>query len=320
MLHGISVDTKYLFRVSESLRVAELATQLLALSKPLAAFDMPLLDSYGATLSQDIYQGDRLALRSGSRIRSTQIGLAASLGLDHLPTRPQPRVVVISAGDDLVEPGKVLGSGEEFEVNSWLLTTAMKEAGAVGYRVTTIPETEDSLKDVVEDQLVRADLIVICGESHDESFDLIFGVLSRLGDVKSVTPNIEGSGRHAFGTIGPDKTPVVALPGDPISAYISNELFIRPMIRNMMGLYDIHRPITRATLTNDVASESGKHAFIRAILSTDNPNRRLVTALPNQDDLIGLSDATGLIVMSEEATSYKAGEEVEVLMLERRFN
>jgi molybdopterin biosynthesis enzyme len=306
--------------VSESLRVAELATQLLALSKPLAAFDMPLLDSHGATLAQDIYQGDRLALRSGSRIRSTQIGLAASLGLDHLPTRPQPRVVVISAGDDLVEPGKDLGSGEEFEVNSWLLTTAMKEAGAVGYRVTTIPETEDSLKDVVEDQLVRADLIVICGESHDESFDLIFGVLSRLGDVKNVTPNIEGSGRHAFGTIGPDKTPVVALPGDPISAYISNELFIRPMIRNMMGLYDIHRPITRATLTNDVASESGKHAFIRAILSTDNPSRRLVTALPNQDDLIGLSDATGLIVMSEEATSYKAGEEVEVLMLERRFN
>lgn len=306
--------------MSENVRVAELAAQLLALSRPLAAFDMPLLDSHGATLAEDIYQGDRLALRSGSRIRATQIGLAASLGLDHLPTRPQPRVVVISAGDDLVEPGRDLGSGEEFEVNSWLLTTAMKEAGAVGYRVTTIPETEDSLKDVVEDQLVRADLIVICGESHDESFDLIFGVLSRLGEVRSVTPNIEGSGRHAFGTIGPDKTPVVALPGDPISAYISNELFIRPMIRNMMGLYDIHRPITRATLTNDVASDSGKHAFIRAVLSTDNPNRRLVTALPNQDDLIGLSDATGLIVMSEEATSYKAGEEVDVLMLERRFN
>lgn len=306
--------------MSESIRVADLAAQLLALSKPLAAFDMPLLDSHGATLAEDVYQGDRLALRSGSRIRSTQIGLAASLGLDHLPTRPQPRVVVISAGDDLVEPGKPLNSGDEFEVNSWLLTTAVKEAGAVGYRVTTIPETEDSLKDVVEDQLVRADLIVICGESHDESFDLIYGVLSRLGEVKGVTPNIEGSGRHAFGTIGPDKTPVVALPGDPISAYISTELFIRPMIRNMMGLYDIHRPITRATLTNDVASDAGKHAFIRAILSTDNPNRRLVTALPNQDDLIGLSDATGLIVMSEEVTSYKAGEEVDVLLLERRFN
>jgi molybdopterin biosynthesis enzyme len=307
--------------VSENIRVADLAAELLALSKPLAAFDMPLLDSHGATLAEDVFQGDRIALRSGSRIRSTQIGLAASLGRDHLPTRPQPRVVIISAGDDLIEPGKGSPSeGEEFEVNSWLLTTAVKEAGAVGYRVTTIPETPDALKDVVEDQLVRADLIVICGESHDESFDLIFGVLARLGEVKSVTPNIEGSGRHAFGTIGPDKTPVVALPGDPISAYISTELFIRPMIRNMMGLYDIHRPIARATLTNDVASDAGKHAFIRATLSTDNPNRRLVTALENQGDLIGLSDATGLIVMNEERTEFKAGEEVDVLLLERRFN
>ena len=307
--------------MSENIRVADLAAELLALSKPLAAFDMPLLDSHGATLAEDVFQGDRIALCSGSRIRSTQIGLAASLGRDHLPTRPQPRVVIISAGDDLIEPGKGSPSeGEEFEVNSWLLTTAVKEAGAVGYRVTTIPETPDALKDVVEDQLVRADLIVICGESHDESFDLIFGVLARLGEVKSVTPNIEGSGRHAFGTIGPDKTPVVALPGDPISAYISTELFIRPMIRNMMGLYDIHRPIARATLTNDVASDAGKHAFIRATLSTDNPNRRLVTALENQGDLIGLSDATGLIVMNEERTEFKAGEEVDVLLLERRFN
>ena len=307
--------------MNENIRVAELATELLALSKPLAEFDMPLLDSHGATLAQDVMQGDRLALRAGSRIRSTQIGLAASLGRDHLPTRPQPRVVVVSAGDDLVEPGKgEPDENEEYEVNSWLLTTAVKEAGAVGYRVTTIPETPDALKDVIEDQLVRADLIVICGESHDESFDLIFGVLNRLGEVKSVIPNIEGSGRHAFGTIGPDKTPVVVLPGDPISAYISNELFIRPMIRNMMGLYDIHRPIARATLTNDVASEAGKHAFIRATLSSDNPNRRLVTALENQGDLIGLSDATGLIVMNEERTELKSGEEVDVLLLERRFN
>ena len=90
--------------MSESIRVAELAAQLLALSKPLSAFDMPLLDSHGATLAQDIYSGDRVVLRAGSRIRATQIGLAASLGMDHLPTRPQPRVVVISAGDDLVEP------------------------------------------------------------------------------------------------------------------------------------------------------------------------------------------------------------------------
>jgi len=306
--------------MSETMKVAELATELLALAKPLAAFDMPLLDAHGATLALDVSSGDRVVMKAGSRIRSTQIGLAASLGLDHLPTRPQPRVVVISAGDDLVEPGSQLRDGEdEFEANSWLLTTAVKEAGAVGYRVHTIPETAERLKDVVEDQLVRADLIVICGESHDESFDLIYSVLKQLGSVREVAPTIEGTGRHAFGTIGPDQTPVVALPGESIFAYISTELFIRPMIRNMMGLYDIYRPVIKATLTNDVASESGRHAFVRGILSTDNPQRRLITAIENQGDLVGLSDATGLIVIPENSAGARAGEEVDVLVLERRF-
>ena len=307
--------------MSETIKVADLAAELLALAKPLAAFEMPLLDSHGATLALDVSSGERVVMKSGSRIRSTQIGLAASLGLDHLPTRPQPRVVVVSVGDDLVEPGSPLRDGEdEFETNSWLLTTAVKEAGAVGYRVHTIPERAEALKDVVEDQLVRADLLVICGESHDESFDLIHTVLSQLGNLREVSLLIEGTGRHAFGAIGPDKTPVVALPGDPIFAYISTELFIRPMIRNMMGLYDIHRPVIKATLTNDVASESGRHSFIRGILSTDNPSRRLITAIENQDDLVGLSDATGLIVIPESSSGARAGEEVDVLVLERRFN
>ena len=305
--------------MSETIKVGELATALLALAKPISSFDMPLLDSHGATLAEDVVVDGTALLRAGVRIRSTQIGLAASLGLDRLPTRPQPRVVVISAGADLVEPGQKLTSeADEYETNSWLLTTAMKEAGVVSYRVHTIPKNSEELRDVVEDQLVRSDLIVICGESHDESFDLIFGVLKSLGEVQEVLPNIEGSGRHAFGTIGPDKTPVVALPGDPIAAYISTELFIRPMARSMMGLHDIHRPVITARLTNDVASTSGMHSFIRAVVTSDAP--RQVTAIENQSALVSLSDATGLIIMNEDETIKKSGSEVEVLLLERRFN
>ena len=307
--------------MSETIKVADFAAALLQLAKPLTSFDMPLLDAHGATLAEDVYAGERVVLKSGSRIRATQIGLAASLGLDHLPTRPQPRVVVISAGADLVEPGEVLASeNEEYEANSWLLTTAMKEAGAVGYRVHTIPETSDSLKSVIEDQLVRADLIVICGESHDESFELIFSVLQSLGEVSAVQPLIEGSGRHAYGTIGPDRTPVVALPGDPIAAYISSELFIRPMVRNMMGLHDIHRPVTKARLENEIESELGMHTFIRAALSAEKEGKRAVTALESQGDLATLSDATGLIIVNDATGNVARGSEVEVLIIERRFN
>jgi len=309
--------------MAESLRVGEFAQELLQLAQPIEPFEMPLLDAHGATLANDVFAGDRLVLRAGSRIRSTQIGLAASIGLDRLPTRPQPRVVVISAGSDLVEPGSPLqGSDDEFETNSWLLTTAMKEAGAVAYRVHMIPENETSLKAIVEDQLVRADLVVISGESHDDSYPLITNVLKSIGEIREIDPRIEVSGLHNFGTIGPDKTPVVTLPGDPIAAYISCELFIRPMIRQMMGLHDLFRPVQRAILTNSVESEPGKTSFLRAQLeaqleATLEGNK--VTVANNQAELVGLSDANCLVVIGEDVTSLNAGAEVDVMMLERRY-
>lgn len=304
----------------EELRVGEFSQALLQLAQPIEPFEMPLLDAHGATLANDVFAGERLVLRAGSRIRSTQIGLAASIGLDRLPTRPQPRVVVISAGGDLVEPGQRLRDAEdEFETNSWLLTTAMKEAGAVAFRVHMIPSDESELKAIIEDQLVRADLIVISGESHDESFALITRALKSLGEIRELHPKIEASGLHNFGTIGPDKTPVVTLPGDPIAAYISCELFIRPMIRQMMGLHDLYRPVQRAILTNDVTSEAGQTTFFRGMVAGNGLDGFRVNVMENQRDLVGLSDANCFVVIGEESMAVKAGTEVEVMLLERRY-
>jgi len=303
--------------MSEHTRVDEFLTSLLAICKPLESFEMPLLDAHGATLAADIYAGDRLVLREGTRIRSTQIGLAASIGRDHLPTRPHPRVVVLSAGPDLVEPGQALkNASDEYETNSWLLTTAVREVGAVGYRVHSIPDNEEQLQKVIEDQLVRADLIIISGERHDDSFDLITRTLSGLGDITTVDLAIEASGRHNFGTIGPDKTPVVTLPGDPISSYISFELFVRPMIRTMLGAATIHRPSVKAALEKPIASTEGVRSYIRAVLAEDGKS---VVPLENQDEQSTLSDANAFIAVSESDTSLKTGDQVTVVVLERRY-
>ena len=302
--------------MSERTKVDEFLTSLIAICKPLEAFDMPLLDAHGATLASDVYAGERLVLRAGARIRATQIGLAASIGLDHLPTRPHPRVVVLSAGPDLVEPGKSLTGDEEFETNSWLLTTAVRETGAIGYRVHSIPDDEEQLQRVIEDQLVRADLIIISGERQDDSFDLITRTLSKIGEITTVDLAVEASGRHNFGTIGPDKTPVVTLPGDPISAYISFELFIRPMIRTLLGAATIHRPSVKAKLEKPVASTSGMRSYIRAILSEDGSS---VMPLPSQDEQSTLSDANAFIALSEHDSEIGAGQEVTVVVLERRY-
>jgi len=303
--------------MSEHTRVDEFLTSLLAICKPLEPFEMPLLDAHGATLAEDIYTGERLVLRAGTRIRSTQIGLAASIGRDHLPTRPHPRVVVLSAGPDLVEPGQALNNAsDEYETNSWLLTTAVREVGAVAYRVHSIPDDEEQLQKVIEDQLVRADLIIISGERRDDSFDLISRTLAGLGAITTVDLAIEASGRHNFGTIGPDNTPVVTLPGDPIAAYISFELFVRPMIRTMLGAATIHRPSVKASLEKPIESTAGMRAYIRAILADDGKS---VMPLANQDEQSTLSDANAFIAISEGDTSLKTGDQVTVVVLERRY-
>jgi molybdopterin biosynthesis enzyme len=302
--------------MAEHTRVDEFLTSLLAICKPLDSFEMPLLDAHGATLSQDVFAGERLVMKAGSRIRSTQIGLAASIGLDHLPTRPHPRVVVMSAGPDLVEPGKTLKNDEEFETNSWMLTTAVREVGAVAYRVHSIPDDEAQLQNLIEDQLVRADLIIISGERHDDSFDLITRTISNMGEITTVEMAIEMSGRHNFGLIGPDKTPIITLPGDPIAAYISFELFVRPMIRTMLGAATIHRPSVKAKLEKAIESSEGMRSYIRAALSEDGKS---VTPLTHQEEISTLSDASAFIAVGEKDVNLKAGDEVNVVVLERRY-
>ena len=303
--------------MDEILTVEQLQERLLELAKPLAALDLPLLDSHGATLANDLLVDEQLAIKNGQQIGSTQIAFAASLGLDRLPARPHPRVVIISAGDDLVEPGsKLAKDDDEFESNSWFLTTFMREAGAHAFRVHTIPETAEQLKLVIEDQLVRSDLIVISGESKDESFDLITSVISQLGEIKVVTPNLNESGKHSYGLIGPDKTPVITLPGDPIANYLSAEIFVRPIILKMLAKTQIYRQSKKLKLSKALALTSDKASFVRAKFNKDGE----VTPLGNQESLTTLSDADCLIALPEKNKKLSAGDLVEILMINRVSN
>jgi molybdopterin biosynthesis enzyme len=192
----------------------------------------------------------------------------------------------------------------------------VREVGAIGYRVHSIPDDEEELLGVIEDQLVRADLIVISGERNDDSFDLITRTLAKMGEITTLDLAIENSGRHNFGQIGPDKTPVVTLPGDPINAYISFELFVRPMIRTMLGAATIHRPSVKAKLEKAITSTPGARSYVRAILSEDASS---VRALEIQDEISTLSDANSFIALSEKDEKIEAGTSVNVVVLERRY-
>ena len=297
----------------ERMRVDEFLTALLSVVRPLEAIELPLLDAHGATLSEDLFAAERLVLKAGTPIRSTTIGLAASLGLGQLPSRPQPRVVIISAGPDLIEPGNSISGSQEFETNSWQLTTMVREIGGVGYRVHSIPDNETELKDVVEDQLVRADLIVISGERHDDSFDLITRALSSIGDIKVVDLELANTGRFNFGVIGPDMTPVITLPGDPIAAYVAMQLFVRPMIRTMLGAREIYCPSVKAKLERDYQDNSDSRNYLLAQISEDNSS---VAIFAEQEDFVSLANANAMVSVNP-GEKLRAGDSVVTVVLPR---
>ena len=292
-------------------KVESYLKQLLLLAQPLAPLDLPLLDAHGATLASDIEVGTRRVLTGGSRIRSTHIGIAASVGLDHLPTHPHPRVVVISAGGDLTEPGEQLETAHFYEVNSWLLTTSVREAGAIGYRVHTIPTTSAQLRLLIEDQLVRADLIVIT--SGPESEEMTQAALTELGIISKIQIEMNPSGSHSFGLIGPDKTPVITLPTDPMTSFISFELFVRPMIRQMFGRKNILHPNLNAKLIDVVIFETGAQRYLPAILDLTH-SEKTVKALA----LENWADANSFIIVPAGVNNLAAGELVSVMNLELR--
>ena len=223
---------------------------------------------------------------------------------------------VLFTGDELVEPGQSLEHGQIFDANSWMLTAAAREAGAIAYRVPFVPDDPHRFTQVVEDQLVRADLVITSGGVSKGAYDIVKSVLGSLGDVHFDEVAMQPGKPQGYGTIGPDSTPIVSLPGNPVSSYVSFENFVRPVIRTMLGASTIHRPAVKARLEKGLSSTSGVRSYVRGILSEDGKS---VVPLGSQDEQATLSDANAFIAVPEGEGDVAAGSEVTVVVLERRY-
>ncbi|MFD0338216.1 gephyrin-like molybdotransferase Glp [Streptomyces sp. NPDC127117] len=270
----------------------------------------------------DVKPGD-LALSAGSVIGPPQIGLLAAIGRSTVKVRPRPRVVVISTGSELVQPGEELTGGRIYDSNSFALTAAAKDAGAIAYRVGAVTDDADTLRATIEDQLIRADIVVTTGGVSVGAYDVVKEALSSVGDEDEPGSGIDfrrlamQPGKpQGFGSIGPDHTPLLALPGNPVSSYISFELFVRPAIRALMGLKDVNRPTVRATLEADKAlsSPSGRRQFLRG---TYDAEAGTVTPVGGSGShlIAALAQSDALIVLPEDVTSAEPGTDTEVILL-----
>ena len=271
----------------------------------------------GITLAGSEVAAGETVLEAGTHLGSAQIGLAAGIGRARLIVRPRPRVVVLSTGNELVEPGAPVGPGQHPDANSLALTTACLEAGAIAYRVGIVRDDNRSLLDTLEDQLVRADLLVVSAGVSSSSYDAVREVLSRLGKVAFQDVAMTPGTMHGFGTIGPDSTPVFGLPGDALGAQVSFEAFVRPALRRMLGVTHLARPLVSARAGGDLTSPQGRRSFVRAWLEVKD-GAYVATPLAAASTLGGLSRANALAIVPEAVEHVATGSAVQVMMLERR--
>lgn len=280
---------------------------------------VPAAGQHIRTRGDDVEEGD-LLIEHGTVLGPRHLGLLAAVGRATVRCRPRPRVVVISTGSELREPGAPLGHDSIYDGNSFLLAAAARTAGAIAYRVGIVPDDPRTFTDALADQLVRADLVVTSGGVSQGDFDVVKEALSQLGTVWFGGVAMQPGKPQGFGTVGEDDTPIFTLPGNPVSAYVSFETFVLPAIRRMMGKTPYSRPLARARLTHPISSPEGKQQMVRGAYEVDRGGPFVAPVGGHGSHLIGdLATSNALIVVPPEVTGLSAGDMVQVLKLDEEF-
>jgi molybdopterin molybdotransferase len=268
---------------------------------------------------EDVRAGQTV-LEAGSRLGPAQLGMLAAVGRARALVRPKPRVVILSTGSELVEPGTTPGPGQISESNSFMLAAAAHQAGALAYRIGIVPDDPRTLLDTIEDQLIRADLVVTTGGVSVGAYDVVKDVLTRLGTVDFSTVAMQPGKPQGHGHVGPDETPIFTLPGNPVSAFVSFEVFVRPVIRRMLGAEPLHRPMVRAICLQGFDSPAGKRQYVRGRLEVQD-GRYAATPVGGQGSHLmgGLAQSNALLVVPEDVGRINEGDPVAVMVLERRL-
>ncbi|MCF4006770.1 molybdopterin molybdotransferase MoeA [Corynebacterium uropygiale] len=268
----------------------------------------------------DIQPGD-IAVSAGAVLGPAQIGLLAAVGHSKVLVYPKPRLSVISLGRELVDIDRDPGLGQVYDVNSYSLAAAGREAGADVHRYGIAVGEPRRLRDIIEAQLMRNEIIVISGAVGGAGGEELRRILKDLGGVDTTRVAMHPGSIQGFGVLGDNEVPVFLLPSNPVSALVVFEVFVRPLIRLCLGKRNANRRVVRARALNHVRSRAGRRGFVRARLMRDAETQDyLVEGLGGATGapahlLAGLSEANAMIRIPEDATEVRPGDVVDVLFL-----
>ncbi len=285
----------------------------------------------------------------GTKLRPMHIAVIAAAGRGMVLVRPRPRVVVLSTGSELAEPGTPIIPGRIWDSNSFMITAAAREAGCLAYRQAIVPDNPEQVLPAIEDQLVRADLMVTTGGvSMGGEYDVVKAALRTLGTIEFRKVAMQPGMPQGFGTVAlpasaaadgqapggllsrladrgevsetpvrpgeQDRVPIFTLPGNPVSAYVSFQIFVRPALGALQGYDGLGLETVKAEVTGPLHSPPGRRSFLRGVL--DRP-AGTVAPLTGQGShqVATLGKANALIVVPESVVQMAAGETADVLIL-----
>lgn len=279
-------------------------------------YGAPAPGSHILRRGQDV-RSQQVILKAGTRIGARQVSLLAGVGRLRVKVHPKPRVVILSIGDELIEPGQAAYPGSVYDANGHALSTAVADARASTFRVAAVPDEQHILSETIEDQLVRADIMITTGGLSYGSGDTVKEVLAPLGtarfDMVAMTPGKQiGSG-----TVG-EGTPIFCLPGNPVAAQIAYEIFVRPCLRHLAGWSDLYRPSLRARVDRAWRSPAGRRQFVPVKLN-GSQKTGYTAVLTGEADSLLLSDfaqANALAVIPEGVTAVAKGDYFHCMVLD----
>ena len=267
----------------------------------------------------DVHEGD-LILAAGTEIGAPEIALAATQGYGQVPVYRRPKVVVLATGTELVEPGtRDLAPGEIFDSNSYALVAQALEAGADARRVSAASDEVDVLRGALQEALEGADVVVTSGGVSVGEKDLVKSTLADLGiDQIFWGVKLKPGKPVFFGAREGDDTGArfFGLPGNPVSAMVCFELFVRPALMTMTGRQDRHRPRVNVYFEHDVENKFGRmHAMRVTLTQTERGFRAESVGAQGSGLVSSLTKADALALIGPESEGVRTGEPVEAIVL-----
>ena len=264
---------------------------------------------------EDVRAG-QVVLQPGMVLRPQEVGMLAAVGRTAVAVRRRPRVAILATGDEVVLPDQVPGPGQIRDANSYTVAAQVQRCGGVPLLLGVARDREQLVRQGIRGALAqRADFIVTSGGVSVGDFDLVKQVLAAEGAMHFWSLNMKPGRPMAFGVV--NDVPLLGLPGNPVAAMISTELFVRPALLKMQGFADWSRATVQARLAQPIARKDGRRHYLRVQLrGTEAAYEATLTGDQGSGILNSLVQADGLAVIPEECNHLPAGAPVQVILLD----